>query len=61
MAVAKLSDALASGEDIDGDGLLLVDPSDGTLFAFIADGMYLKRCAASFDQLLARTRGETVE
>jgi len=61
MSAAKLSDAIAIGEDIDGDGLLLVDPSSGTVFAFIADGMYLQRCAASFDQLLAKTPDEAGE
>jgi len=57
MTAANLSDAIAIGEDIDGDGLLLLDSNDGTVFAFIADGMYLERCAASFDELLAKYPG----
>jgi len=61
MPVAKLSDAIAIGEDIDGGGLLLIDPSDGTVFAFIADGMYLQRCAASFDELLPQPPDKAVE
>ena len=55
MTAQTLSEAIAIGEDIDGDGLLLLDPNDASVFAFIADGMYLERCAASFDELLAES------
>ena len=51
------ADAIAIGEDIDGDGLLLLNSNDGAVFAFVADGMYLERCAASFDELLAKYPG----